>query len=84
MTKAELIKENERFKKALKEIYSYTSLKPFENSESEKKHYAKGDYGAVYASHLGHIRASVRIALDPKWMCIDLTAEEEAEFIAQA
>lgn len=84
MTKAELIKENERLKASLKEIYNYTSLNPLENSETEKKYYAKGEYGAVYASHLGRISATVGIALNPDWMYMSLTPEEEAELIALA
>lgn len=82
MTKAELMTESERFKEALKEIYSCASLEPFEESEEEKKYYDNGDHAVVYARHLGIIQANVRFALDPEWMYRNLTDEEEAEFIA--
>lgn len=66
MTKAELIAENKRLKKTLKDIYKLTSLKPL--SKREKEDYETRDYGLVFASHLGKIQAHVKITLVPDWV----------------
>lgn len=80
MTKAELIAENERLKKELKEIYELTTLASMPNDEYEKEYYDKGDFSALCAYRIGTIRAEVKNALDPDWM--DHTREETEAIIA--
>lgn len=79
MTKAELIKENERYKKHLKEIYERaTAPVPLQGNKDEEKSYKKGGMEVVIAGRLGFVIGSASCALDPNWMIHTL---EETEAI---
>lgn len=80
MTKAELIAENERLKKELKEIYALASIESMPKNVYEKEYYDKGDFAGVYACRMGGIQAYAKFALDPDW--VNHTHEETEAIIA--
>lgn len=62
-----LIKENNRLKAALKEIYGYTSLKPLNGDRVEEEWAEKGNCRLIYVRHLTYIEGTVELTLDPDY-----------------